>query len=90
MIDAAKYLSFTDPTSKPPTAAEAWHQITTGNADAVGWPQVGRLAPGAEADVLVIRPEIAWRDSHDPLAMLLYAWDSRWIERVLIAGKPTA
>ena len=70
----------------PPTAAEAWHLITTGNADAAGWPQVGRLVVGAEADLLIIRPDIHWRESPDPLAMLLYAWDSRWIERVLIAG----
>ena len=88
MIDAAKCLRFSDRNSTPPSAAEAWHQITTGNADAAGWPQIGRLAVGAEADLLVIRPDINWQGAPDPLSMLLYAWDSRWIKRVLIAGKP--
>lgn len=87
MIDAAKYLHFQNPQSVPPTAAEAWHQITTGNADAAGWPQTGRLTVGAEADLLIIRPEIAWRDVTDPLSTLLYAWDSRWIQTVLIGGE---
>jgi guanine deaminase len=89
MIDAAKYLRMSVPAISVPTAAEAWYQITTGNADAVGWPQVGRLAAGAEADVLVLQPNIAWQTATDPLAMLLYAWDSRWIKQVLIAGQPT-
>jgi guanine deaminase len=86
MIDTAKYLRFQDAASQPPTAAEAWHQITAGNADAAGWPQIGRLQAGAEADMLIIRPTIPWRDAPDPLSMLLYAWDSRWIESILIAG----
>ena len=88
MIDAAKYLRFSERRSLPPTAAEAWHLITTGNADAAGWPQIGRLAVGAEADILITRPDIHWREAPDPLALLLYAWDSRWIEDVLIAGTP--
>jgi guanine deaminase len=90
MIDAAKYLAFEHPEWKPPSAAEAWWQITLGNAEAVGWPQIGRLQTGAEADLLIIRPQIAWQNAHDPLSMLLYSWDSRWIERVLIAGKVNA
>lgn len=90
MIDAAKYLRFQDSTSQPPSAAEAWHQITTGNADAAGWHRTGRLQAGAEADILIVRPTICWQDAADPLSTLLYAWDSRWIESVLIAGAPVA
>ena len=88
MIDAAKYLRLSNPACTAPTAAEAWHQITAGNADAAGWPQVGRLQTGAEADILVSWPGIVWRTSPDPLSMLLHAWDSRWIETVLVAGHP--
>lgn len=90
MIDAAKYLRMSNPVISVPTASEAWYQFTAGNADAVGWPQVGRLTVGAEADILVLHPNIAWQAANDPLSMLLYAWDSRWIKQVLIAGQPVS
>ena len=47
MIDAAKFLRLSQHNLAAPTAAEAWYQITTGNADAVGWPQIGRLTVGS-------------------------------------------
>jgi len=87
MIESAKFLRLSQPNLSPPTASEAWHLITTGNADAAGWTQVGRLEAGAEADLLVVRPEIIWRTAADPLAMLLYAWESAWIEVRILNGK---
>lgn len=70
-----------------PTAAEAWWQITRGNADTLGWTDVGRLEIGAAADLLIIRPDIAWHMHPDPLALLLYAWDDRWLKQTLILGR---
>jgi guanine deaminase len=87
MIESAKFLRLSQPDLEPPTAAEAWHTITKGNADAAGWSQVGRLEAGAEADLLVVRPTIMWRTATDPLAMLLYAWESAWIESRILNGK---
>lgn len=72
---------------EPPAAAAAWHQITAGNADALARPNLARLAPGADADLLVVRPSIRWADAPDPLAALLWGWDDRWIERVVVAGR---
>lgn len=82
MIETAKRLGH-----DPPSAGECWRQITAGNAAAMGWGSCGRLAPGFEADVVVARPGVAWRGHPDPLSVLLYAWDSRWIERVIVGGR---
>ena len=71
-----------------PTAATAWYAITAGNADCLGWSDVGRLQAGSRADVVVIRPRIAWMKGNlDPLATLMFAWDDRWIERVFLRGQ---
>ncbi|QNN25232.1 amidohydrolase family protein [Planctomycetales bacterium ZRK34] len=82
MIQAAKSIG-----RLPPTPAEAWHQITIGNADALGFEQVGRLQAGAEADLLLIEPDVNWRQAVNPLACLLYAWDDRWLDRVILRGQ---
>ncbi|WP_372894691.1 amidohydrolase family protein [Stieleria sp.] len=70
-----------------PTAAQAWHQITAGNADALGWTDVGRVAVGCSADLLVIRPDVPWRDSPQPLSTLMFAWDDRWLETTILRGR---
>lgn len=69
-----------------PTPAQAFRQITLGNAEALGWAKSGRLAPGCEADLVIIRPTIPLHEHPDPLGALLYAWDDRWIEQVIVAG----
>jgi len=70
-----------------PSAAEAWGLITAGNADAAGF-EAGRLAAGAPADLLVAEPDLPWLDSPvDPLDMLLFAWDDRWIARTFAGGR---
>jgi guanine deaminase len=71
-----------------PSAAEAWHLITAGNADAIGWSEVGRLRAGASADLLVVQPDIPWlASSVDPLGMLMFGWDDRWISQTMVRGK---
>jgi guanine deaminase len=89
MIDAAKQAGNGEPASKLhiPGAREAWWRITAGNAAALGLEDHGILSPGCDADLVVIRPTKPWRHSVDPLAMLLYAWDDRWIESVLAQGQ---
>lgn len=70
-----------------PTPAQAWWQITAGNADAARFSDAGRLRVGTPADLLIARPTLPWLDSSvDPLAMLLFAWDDRWIGQTLAAG----
>jgi len=72
----------------PQSAAESFYQITTANADALHMPTVGRITPDAEADLLVIEPDLNWRDTQNPLGMILHAWDNRWIKHTLLEGAP--
>jgi guanine deaminase len=80
----------------PPTPAEAWHQITAGNADALGWADAGRLREAHAADLVLIRApagenlgaaQARWWNAPDPLSAVLYGFDERWIERVIVAGR---
>ena len=83
MIEAASSLG-----DDYPDVAEAWWQITYGNAKVLGWPDADRFVPGAPADVLVIQPDVAWLDADvDPLAMLMFAWDDRWLGQTIVAGE---
>ena len=83
MIEAAATL-----TEAPPNAAQAWHQITAGNAAALGWPDAGVLQAGAPADVVLIEPDIDWlRGRTEPLSRLMFAWDDRWLRRTWARGE---
>jgi guanine deaminase len=82
MIEAAASLG-----DHYPDAATAWHAITTGNANHLGWTDIGRIATGAAADLVLIKPDIPWLDrTVDPLSQLMFAWDDRWIERTWVSG----
>ncbi|CAG1009659.1 guanine deaminase [Phycisphaerales bacterium] len=81
MIEAAKERG-----TRPPTSAEAWWQITGGNAWALGLVDTGRLEAGCAGDVVVARPDSRWREAADPLGALMYAWDDRWVEGVWCGG----
>lgn len=86
MIETAKRVRLSTGSGEVPTPAEAWWSITGGNADALGWHSTSRLAPGAEADVVIVRPDIPWQGTPDPLGTLLYAWDDRWMRSVVVRG----
>lgn len=100
MIETAKARVLSTDESKAkqirvPTAGQAFWQITGGNAAVLGWGDAGRLEEGCAADVLVIDPTIGpnaepeWLSAVDPLGRLLYAWDDRWIARVIARGLTT-
>ena len=89
MLDAAKQAAAASgrPRHELPMSSECWWRITAGNARSLGLVDPGMVAPGCAADLLVVRPTKPWRDSIDPLAMLLYAWDDRWIASVRSNGR---
>lgn len=73
-----------------PSPAEAWWLLTGGAAEALGLAdRVGSIAPGMEADCLVVRPEkwIADLPTEQQISALLYTLRPDQIEHVLIAGK---
>jgi guanine deaminase len=87
MIEVAKarrLAGLTDAT--PPTPAEAWRMITSGNAALLGWPDAGSLAAGSRADVLCLRVPESWFDEH-LVGRLIYGWDASLVEgRVMDGG----
>lgn len=85
MIEATFYA--TPGEHHAPSAAEAWWQATAGNADAMGWPDTGRIQENAEADLVILRPDIPWQEAHDPLGMVLFAYDDRWVKRTIVNGE---
>ena len=83
MIEAAAMIG-----DQFPSAAQAWHSITAGNAEILGLKGVGRIQVGQSADLVIARPDIAWLcGASEPLSMAMWAWDDRWIEQVLLRGR---
>lgn len=73
--------------STPPTAAQAWWWISGGNAEALGWPDLGCLRPQAQATLLVHRPPKNILHGPRPLEELLWTWRDHWLEAIFLAGK---
>ncbi len=88
MIENVKQLRLNGQTDhRPPTPAAAWWQITAGNATTLGLSNTGTIRPGADADLVLFKPiNGAWKSAADPFGALLYDWDERAIERVILRG----
>jgi len=90
MIEIAKIRSMTvAPDARIPSPSEAWAMITRGNADALGWPDSGRLEAGAHADIIALRVPETWRDAH-LIGRLIYNWTSDLIMDRVVAGRRVA
>lgn len=70
-----------------PSASEAWWQATAGNADAMGWPDTGRIQEDAEADLVILRPDVPWQSAYEPLGMVMFAYDDRWVKTTIVNGE---
>ena len=92
MIETAKSRRLNDGCTRVPTPGEAWGQITRRNAEVLGWSDSGSLTVGAWADLVVIDPtrgpaQPEWLRAVDPLSLLLYAFDERWISHTVVQGR---
>ncbi|SCM75610.1 Guanine deaminase [uncultured Pleomorphomonas sp.] len=80
------------------SAIEAFHLMTRGNAEALGEPDLGRIAPGAHADLVVLdstaTPAMAHRlaagngDIEEELFVLMTLGSERNVCEVFIGGRP--
>ncbi len=71
-----------------PTAAETFTAATLGAAKALGRDDLGRLAPGARADLVVIDARtMAMRPLRDPIKNIVYYGGSRSVETVFVDGR---
>ena len=86
MIETAKARAMTGPGGAfVPKPAEVWDLITRGNADALGWPDAGRLEVGAVADLLVLRP--AFEMDEHLIGRLIYTWRDEYITHRVLDGE---
>jgi cytosine/adenosine deaminase-related metal-dependent hydrolase len=71
-----------------PTAADAFHAATVGGARALGRDDLGRLAPGCKADLVLVRTDrMAMAPVRDPIKSLVYYNANRCVETVLVDGR---
>lgn len=86
MIEVAKVRRMTiAPDAHIPSPAEVWRLITRGNAEALGWRDAGRIAPGAAADLLVLRPDL--EIDANVIGRLIYDWRDDLIESRILRGR---
>jgi len=92
MLDEMRLVAYlartqaTDPRSM--TTTELFEAATIGGARALGREDIGRLAPGCRADlVLVDVTHPRMRPAHDPLRSLIYAAGDRALKAVYVDGR---
>ncbi len=86
MIEVAKIRGMMQSASVHiPSPVEVWNLITHGNADALNWPDCGRLSEGSYADLLVLKPDIPCDEFL--IGRLIYTWQNRYIKHRVIGGQ---
>src|SRR4029450_10639064 len=69
------------------STADVFHAATVGGARALGRDDIGRLAPGMKADlVLVDLSDVSMRPLRDPLRSLVYTAAERAVRHVYVDG----
>ncbi len=67
---------------------DIFHAATAGGARALGRPDIGRLEPGAKADLVLVDLRNPWMmPARDPLRSLVYTAADRAIKQVYIDGR---
>jgi len=67
---------------------DVFHMATVGGADALGRPDLGRLAPGCKADIVFVRIDTPKASPvYDPFKFLVLAASGDDVDRVIVDGK---
>jgi 5-methylthioadenosine/S-adenosylhomocysteine deaminase len=75
-----------NPTALP--AYEALRQATMGSAKALGWKDVGTIAEGCKADLIILNCDGPhWIPSREPIADVVYTASSSDVETVIVDGR---
>ncbi len=70
------------------TAKDVFNAATLGGAKALGRNDLGRLSPGAKADVVIVDlTGLHTALTHDPIKTIVYFASQRDVETVIIDGK---
>ncbi|HTW70977.1 MAG TPA: amidohydrolase family protein [Acetobacteraceae bacterium] len=73
------------------STAALFHAATVGGADALGRLDLGRLAPGMKADLVLVDLANTWmRPARDPLRSLLFTAADRAVQAVYVHGDKVA
>ncbi|MBA2665943.1 MAG: amidohydrolase family protein [Trueperaceae bacterium] len=71
------------------TAADVFDAATLGGARFLGREDIGRLAPGAKADIVLVREDTAtFAPTLDPIRSLVYYASIRDVSTVFVDGRP--
>jgi 5-methylthioadenosine/S-adenosylhomocysteine deaminase len=94
MYEAARLASYVSRVNGPDpstwlTSQEAFRAATCGGSRALGFgDRLGRLAPGAKADLVFLDLQsINWQPLNNPLNQLLYTEDSTGVRHVMVGGR---
>src|SRR5690606_29764082 len=70
------------------TAGQVFTAATLGGAKALGRDDLGRLAPGAKADIVLVDLNNLWmRPVRDPIKSLVFTATSRALHTVIVDGR---
>lgn len=70
------------------TAADLFRAATVGGADALGRPDLGRIAPGARADLVFFRTDtLSMSPLRDPIRNIVYNAERGDVDRVVVDGR---
>ena len=68
-------------------STDVFHMATVGGADALGRSDLGRLAPGCKADIVLVRIDTPKATPvYDPFKFLIHAATGDDVERVIVDG----
>lgn len=69
-------------------STDVFHMATVGGADALGRPDLGRLAPGCKADIVFVRTDTPKATPlYNPIKFLVHAASGEDVDRVVVDGE---
>ena len=75
-------------TAEAGSSEDVFHMATVGGADALGRPDLGRLAPGCKADIVLVRTDTPKATPvYDPFKFLVLAASGSVVDHVIVDGQ---